>query len=192
MSFENRLENQNASVEDIEYQKKKAKIEQIKQDVEKWIDKLGKKIDEGIKDTIVFLSVLEINTTGSCEGHFDSGTGGPYIDIESKEIPELDKRLQESKNEEETEKISAEIERKNLEERKKIMGYLEEFYKDRNVLYNRRIIIRPMARGWSRLESQGVDLQKIESENIIKQNFAEYQKEMTDFTKFLINKYFGS
>jgi hypothetical protein len=175
-----------------EYQKKVAKLEQIKQRTERCVDKLGEPIDEKIKDTVIFLTAFEINTTNSCEGHLDKGTGGPYIDIESKDIPELEKKIEEVKgNEVEEEKTTKEIERKNLEEREKIMTLLEEFYKDRKVSYDRHLIINPMARNWSRIESQGIDFQEIRTGDIKKEKLSEYQKEMSDFTKFLSDRYFG-
>lgn len=71
------------------------------------------------------------------------------------------------------------------------MTLLDEFYKERKVSYDRHLIIRPMARNWSRIESQGVDLQEIRSEDIRREKLSEYQKEMSDFTKFLSDKYFG-
>ena len=174
----------------IDYQKKKSELERIKQRVEGRVDKLGKGIDEKIKDTIIFLEAFGINTWQSCESHLDYGTYGPYIDIESKEVSKLKKRLEEAKNENEKKEIIKNIESKNLVEREKVMSYLDEFYKDRSVPYRRRLIINPLARGWSRLENQGVGLQKIEPENIRKEKLIEYQKEMADFTKFLIDKYF--
>jgi hypothetical protein len=60
-------------------------------------DKKGKGIDGGIKDTVIALSLLDINTTGSCEGHIDWGKGGPYIDIEAKESAELENKMKEEK-----------------------------------------------------------------------------------------------
>ncbi len=73
MSIEN-------SIYNIEYQKKKAKIEQIKLDVEKCVDKLGKGIDEGIKDTVIFLNALDLPTSDSCEGHIERGLPVPYVE----------------------------------------------------------------------------------------------------------------
>lgn len=172
---------------------KEAKLEEIRKKVNECVDKLGKGIDDGIKESIVMFSAFDINTTASCEGHPDHGTGGPFpfIDVEAKDVWKLDKRLEEIKgNEIEEEKIISEIERKNLEERKKLMPYLDEFYKNRDVPYDKKLIIQSLARGWSRIESQGVGLQKIETDENKKKNLAEFQKEMQEFTKFLKDKYF--
>lgn len=62
------------TVYNFEYQKKKTKLEQIRQRVEKCVD-----IDEKIKDAIIFLTAFEINTTAFYEGHLDRGKGGPYL-----------------------------------------------------------------------------------------------------------------
>lgn len=170
---------------------KEAKLEEIRKKANECVDKLDEKIDEGIKESIVMLGAFDINTTASCEGHIDHGIGGPYIDIEAKDVQELNKRLEEiSGNKKEEEKIVSDIEKKNLEERKKLMPFLDEFYKDRNVPYSDRLVVQSKARGWSRIESQGVDLQVIETNDIKKENLSRYQKEMQEFTKFLKDKYF--
>lgn len=166
--------------------------QEAKTEVEKIADKLGKPIDEGIKEAIIAFKSLGINTIRSCEGHMDHGAGGPYIDIEAKEVEDLEKHLDEVKdNEEKFEKIIEEITRNNLKERKKIMTHLSNFYKERNVPYDKRLIINPMGRGWSRIESQGAGLQKIEPEGIKKEKLSEYQQEMRDFSQFLKEKFFS-
>jgi hypothetical protein len=53
-------------------------------------DKLGKRIDDGIFETVVALNVLGIGTTQSCEGHMDWGVPYPWINIE----PNLDMKYQ--------------------------------------------------------------------------------------------------
>jgi len=47
------------------------------------VDKLGKKIDEGIFDTVVALNMAGVTTRASCEGHLDWGVPHPWIDIEA-------------------------------------------------------------------------------------------------------------
>lgn len=44
-------------------------------------DRLGKRIDKGIFETVVALNVLGIQTVGSCEGHIDWGMPHPWVDI---------------------------------------------------------------------------------------------------------------
>jgi hypothetical protein len=51
-------------------------------EVEKITDGLGKKVDSGIKETVVAFLVNGIKTNGSCEGHLDRGNHYPYIQIE--------------------------------------------------------------------------------------------------------------
>jgi hypothetical protein len=157
-------------------------------------DRLRKRIDEKIKDAIIALNLLGINTTASCEGHIDWATGGPYIDVEALGTGELKKALKkerEEKNEEKEDEILDEITHKNLEERKKLIPYFEEFYQGREVSFSNRLIIQSLARGWSRIENQGVDLQKLEAPEIKEQKLQEFQKEMADFTEFLKGKFFS-
>lgn len=55
-------------------------------------DQLGLHIDEGIKDTVVILNLLGINTTSSHEGKIDRYPI-PYIDIFSKETENMENLL---------------------------------------------------------------------------------------------------
>jgi hypothetical protein len=52
-------------------------------EVERITDGLGKRIDEGIKETVVGLILNGFPTTGSCEGHFDRAPAHPWVDIEA-------------------------------------------------------------------------------------------------------------
>lgn len=51
----------------------------------KTIDKLGMRVDSGIKDMAVALNVCGIHTTASCEGHLDRDEAGPWVDVEAKD-----------------------------------------------------------------------------------------------------------
>jgi hypothetical protein len=46
-------------------------------------DRLGKKIDAGILETVVVFNMLGITTFASCEGHTDWGLPYPWIDVEA-------------------------------------------------------------------------------------------------------------
>lgn len=53
------------------------------------VDKLGKKIDPGIFDTVVALNMLGVHTVASCEGHLGWGVPHPWVNIEA----ELEQKL---------------------------------------------------------------------------------------------------
>jgi hypothetical protein len=57
--------------------------QEIAQRISRTVDKLGLSIDEGIKETVIVLNALGISTRASCEGHLDSGTCAPWVDIAS-------------------------------------------------------------------------------------------------------------
>jgi hypothetical protein len=157
--------------------------------VEHITDKLEHPVDKGVRETVAALNIWEINTTGSCEGHDDRGELAPWIDIEAKEVAALDKELENTNDEEVSRLITEDIERKNLVERRKVIDLLDEFYRDRHVPFSRRLVIEGMARGWSKLQSQGADLQRIEPDQMRKQRLQEYQEEMCAFTDFLKEKF---
>jgi hypothetical protein len=184
MSFQEQIKNQNLEI-------KQNKWQEIERTVDSIRDKLEKRIDSNIKETVIALRALHINTTQSCEGHLNRGTYAPYIDIEAVESGELNKKLKLASKDEAL-VIVHEIEYKNLIERKKLLKHLEEFYTGRDVLFQQRLIVKGLARGWSRLESQGGDLQKIASADEKKVNLLKYQEEMNAFTEFLKKKFFES
>lgn len=179
--------------------------------ISRTVDKLGLPIDEGIKETVTVLNALGIATRASCEGHLDFGTCAPWVDIASTDprtdvsIVKLSQEAQRKcdenkKTEQEIRVIFAEVHKArcvvkayHIEERRKLLAYLAEFYEDRCVPYDRRLIIRPLGTdGKSRLESQGADCQEVASPEEKVQKLAEYQREMQDFTTFLKQKFFYS
>ncbi len=58
---------------------------EIGQEVDKMEDKLGEKIDPGIRDTLIAVKAHEIPTSGSCEGHDNRAEALPWIQIENPE-----------------------------------------------------------------------------------------------------------
>lgn len=57
---------------------KRQKYLSVKKQVFKITDKLGKPIDKGIREVIIYLNLLGVETTQSCEGH---GIGHFFIDF---------------------------------------------------------------------------------------------------------------
>lgn len=186
----------NASPEQTQ-QEKEGRWQEALHTVDQLKDRLGLGVDEGIKETVAAFHVFEIHTTASHEGKLDRYPI-PYIDVESPDTERLEKRLKDlgSASEveaAEVESVQEEIRRKNLEERKKIIPLLEEFYTERKVPYDIRLNIRDLARGWSRIQSQGAAFQEIEQdEEVKKQKLQQFQEEMRAFTEFLKDKYFAS
>lgn len=63
-----------------------------RQEVDKITDSLGLTVDEGIKDAVIALRLLGVNTSSSHEGKIDRHPI-PYIDIKSVEAQKLEKLL---------------------------------------------------------------------------------------------------
>jgi hypothetical protein len=186
--------------------------EQKSQEVDLIQDRLGKGVDEGIKETVVAFQVLGINTIQSCEGHMEWGEGTPWVDVEAPDTRELRQQMhqafdtaenangQEHITYEELDKLfdhahelRREIKRRNVQEAAKVMGYLAEFYNNRDVPLDRRLILNTSAlSGSTRIESQGGVFQETASAEIKQQKLAEYQEEMRAFTEFLKEKHFSS
>ncbi|MFA7315790.1 MAG: hypothetical protein WC059_03255 [Candidatus Paceibacterota bacterium] len=116
-------------------------------EVEMITDRLGKRIDSNIKESVVAFSALGFNTSGSCEGHLDRGLPYPWIDIDAfdkkdfLEFTKIKERVEEKKypNEQSAKKDDPELyekiiqiqqkfsnQRKEVEQ--KIDTLLKEFY----------------------------------------------------------------
>lgn len=200
------------SIKSPEAVKKQEAWNAVAERIEQTTDGLGKKIEDGIKETVIAFNILGLPTTGSCEGHLQRAIGSPWIDIEpmaTSEMETLQKEMGdvydqieilEKENldavelDEMYEKFHAlrkQRERFYLEEMKKAVTLLGEFYKGREVEYDRILI----AITWgyrARIQAQGTDLQAIASPEDKERNLVRYQEEMRAFTEFLKNKYFES
>lgn len=159
--------------------------------IEKITDKLGMPIDAGVRESIIALRAFGINTDASCEGHSERALPAPWISFSSKENGVLREKLKEVRNEgnkDEERKISQIMRKNSILEQGKLILLLDEFYRDRIVPYDVRLIITPI-RG-NTLESQGADLLEIETdESKRQQKSSEYKEEMKAFTDFLKRKY---
>jgi len=56
-------------------------------EIEAVTDRLGFPIEPGIKDVVVGLNLLGLNTTQSCEGHPDRGMGAPWVEVAAPDEP---------------------------------------------------------------------------------------------------------
>lgn len=82
-------ENLNESIESLKENKEKnLKLEEIRHEVENIGDRLGKPIDESIRETVVMFKANELPTSGSCEGHIERGSPVPYVEVSAPNQPE--------------------------------------------------------------------------------------------------------
>ncbi|MCS7184209.1 MAG: hypothetical protein NZ866_02585, partial [Patescibacteria group bacterium] len=161
--------------------------------VEEITDKLGQRVDERIKETVAILLIYGFNTIGSCEGHVTEegkhrrGLPYPWVDICEPE-PEGWKIVKGK----EKEKLKEEWRRKNFKKREKLIKLLEEFYQKRRTSYEYEVIlivsnIGPI--GAFRLQSLNAESTEMLPGDEQRKKLSRYQKEIKDFTEFLLNKY---
>ena len=72
-----------------------------------------------------------------------------------------------------------------------VIDILSTFYEDRQVTYDRRLVIQSQSSGSYRLESQGAELLETAPREIGQPKLQEYQEEMQAFTRFLEEIYFS-
>ncbi len=165
--------------------------EQRLADVEHIADRLGKGVDEKIKEPVAAFLVHEFTTSQSCEGHIGEeekhGASFPWVEVYAPEP----KGWREAKGEKKKE-LDREWTIKNLEQQQKMMSFLAEFYQGRETPFDARLAFdRIGAFDGFRVQSFGAEMTAILSPEEKRQKLALYQKEMKDFTEFLKSKYFS-
>lgn len=189
---------------------KQQQLAELREKYSKVTDRLKKPVDEGILETVVLLNALNINTTGSCKGHLDWGIAAPWVDVSAPETEQLKQIWQRyfqlrklASNKEAQDASIAEIKaiyketgqiesvaKKHTVEKilPQVLGLLNEFYQNRAVPNDQRLILREI--GWTcRIISQGAVIQEILPVDQRQANLTRYRQEMQVFTEFLKNKF---
>jgi hypothetical protein len=178
-------------------------------------DGLGRPIDAGIVEPVIALNLLGVNTTQSCEGHTtneEHGKAYPWIDVgrSTEEIDQLyevakqaSRRNREGATQEDqnaafielrdvSDKIRELSMKSTLEESKKLLELLDEFYHGRKGSIKQHLIVTYIPDGSAaRLQPQGAELQEINDLEDRDALLRVYKQEMADFSAFLKNKYVG-
>lgn len=160
-------------------------------EVDKITDRLGLGIDEKIKETVTAFRVYGFTTSQSCEGHTGKeekhGASFPWVEVYVLEP----KGWKEAKSEKKKE-LDREWTVKNLEQQQKMMGFLAEFYQERETPFDARLIFdRIGAFGGFRVQSFGAEMMRLLLPEEQLKKLEIYRKEMNDFTGFLKSKHFS-
>lgn len=173
--------------------KKEVVWEKMLAEVEEIVDHLGKGVDEGIKETVAAFLLHGFTTSASCEGHVakegerQRGLPYPWVEVYAPEPEGWGEAEGEKK-----EQLGQEWITKNLEQQRKMMELLKEFYKGRKTPFDARLVFYPIGVvGGFRVQSFGAELTTILTPKEQREKLALYQKEMRDFTEFLKDKYFS-
>lgn len=173
------------SEKEIAWEKKMTKVNKI-------VDRLGRGIDEKIKEPVTSFLIHEFITSGSCEGHIadegekQHGLPYPWIQVCAPKPEGWSEAEGEKKKQ-----LSREWKIKNFEQQRKMMHFLEEFYQGRETPYDARLVFCIVGIfGSFRVQSFGSEMVAVLTPEEKKQKLSLYQKEMKDFTEFLKNKYF--
>ncbi len=158
--------------------------EKYKSEVERITDRLGKVIDEGIKETVIALRAIGFPTSQSCEGHTDRGLPYPWVDIKTPK----ESTLWWSAPAPEYEKLQ---ELAILQLQKKMLEFLAEFYEDRQTSFDARLVFE-FTRKSFRVQSIGGRTLPLFSTEEQEKKIRLFRKEMNDFARFLKQKYFSS
>jgi hypothetical protein len=160
-------------------------------EVNKITDKLGRGIDDKIKNTVTAFMAHGFFTSQSCEGHpleENRGYPFPWVEIYCPE-PEGWRHSEGIIHEEKSREWTIE----NLKQQQKMINLLAEFYKERETPFDARLIFEYIGSyGGFRVQSFGGVLIRLLSlrERHIKLEL--YRKEIHDFALYLTDKYFSA
>jgi hypothetical protein len=162
--------------------------------VDRLVDRRGKRVDAGIRETVAILKCAGFDTQASCVGHFDSRLKAPWVDLAF--VPEEVKRsLRPARNAQREQNVSQHLV-EQLKEAKarllageaRLLDLLDEFYRNRTAPAQRRLILK-FYPGSARLLSRGAEVQDLYPPDIQQDKLREFQEEMAAFTEFLKQKF---
>jgi hypothetical protein len=148
-------------------------------------------LDKGIKDTVIALNALGYRTIGSCEGHLDHGTGGPWVNIMVDRAEDLETKLKRGRrriSKVEWLRISKQVKEVTDQELKELKAHLKSFYKNRKTRLDLKLALFNPGGGLVIVESRGVNTllwKNLLEPRYSKKLLRDYQTEMDAFTKFL-------
>lgn len=172
-----------------ETEKRKARWDEIQQEVGALTDTLGKGIDEGIKPAVIAFRALDFPTSQSCEGHIretdnDDQWGETY--------PWIEVYAPEPEGWEDSPEIQQQWNEENLKEQQRMIILLDEFYQNRDTAYDTRLILRDIGLyGGFRVQSAGGAVMKLLSLEEQANKYTVYRKELDGFVEFLKQKYWS-
>lgn len=168
---------------------KETQIEEIRCNVSKIEDGLGMPIDEGIKDTVVYLQALDFPTSQSCEGHRTGEDGeesyrSPFVEVYPK-VPEEDDWYDD-------EGLRNIVIARSEALKARAENLLEEYYKaSPKEDANDKLTLWQIAYGW-RFEPLGTE--ELSGLNEDKANILlqKQQEEMKKFTQYLEKRFYAT
>ncbi|MBU4512705.1 hypothetical protein KKD19_05735, partial [Patescibacteria group bacterium] len=161
---------------------KEEQLRKIKEEVEKTKDRLGKPIEQGIKDTVVMLKAFKIEISQSCEGHIEKEeVSPPWIEIYPTE-PEREDWTGD-------EELRSSVEKEGKEMRLKILNLLNEFYEQEKVPFDQMLGFKNVGYGF-RIQNNGAETLGLLDKKIQEEKVEIYKTEIERLTQFLKDKYF--
>ncbi len=161
---------------------KQKRWQELTTEIEQITDGLGKGIDEGIKKSIIAMKAYEFSPDQSCEGHLEGDHGLPY--------PWVRIYASEPEGWKESEAKQKEWRMENLKEQQKMMNLLAEFYNNRSVALDARLVFDGIgAFGGFNIQSMGAETIELLSKEEQAEKYKLYKQEMDDFTSFLKSRF---
>jgi len=141
---------------------------EVRNQIERTTDRLGMPVDKGILRSVVILNSLGFNTSGSCEGHEERYNTSPWVDLKFSDADSIES--------------AKEIFFATL------FKDLEEFYKNRKVSHEIKIIFREIkSTSYIVRLCSNSDLKIFDREREL--HLRKQFLELTDFCEYLNHKY---
>jgi len=156
-------------------------------DVNEITDRLGKHIEEHIKEAVVAFQIYGFSTSQSCEGHLvNKGISLPWVEIYVQEPNNWRKSIGG-----EREKLEEHWKNENLIQRQKMADLLTEFYQTVEAVSDTKLVFRDIGIfGGFRIQNSGAENIKSLSKEERQERLNFYRQEMDSFVDFLKKKFF--
>ncbi len=157
------------------------------ENIDSIVDGLNLPIDDGIKLLVAALHCHGFHTYGSCYGHLDRGTTGPYVcindpnsDVLIGKCPRKGQAFMDCRDK---------VIRVNYLHRIRLYKLIEEFYKTRKYFFIAGLVLKNQGPGSTRLHCQMHEVvAKPEMSKLYPSWLENAQYEMDDFAYFLCDK----
>ncbi len=159
------------------------------------VDENGDPVDKGIREVVTAFNVNGFPTTGSCQGHIESGLGssGPWIDVQTPESEEGLALLESNAlNDVDRKEIEAELEPNYRKYLASMVQALSNFYETRHVPFEQQLSIQGSRPFSFRVQNNGSGLPQAKSAEEQQKKLRIYQTELLAFGEFLKERYFNS
>ncbi|MFF5363170.1 hypothetical protein ACFY4I_27890 [Streptomyces scabiei] len=162
-----------------------------KRKVRRLVDGVGMPVDRHIVETVAILRLMGFKTHMSCGGHVDRARG-PWVSFRPRQADTYSSKAHGEDDSAKTRRYWRLVEKYNAREMQRLLPYLVRFYENRQVPYERQLIVQGFGRLRYDLTTLDKDLIRLVDKTQRRAHLDRQRQEFRDFTEFLKADFFGT